>query len=319
MTSGLSICFWRRFPGLSSFAAVYKYMEVLQASRWSSTPGRIVVSTAKSRSVRSGGVDSNDTELRNFAKVVYEYKVANRSYRGDRVSIGENLGNFEVAETLARYPVGKDVTVYYNPNRREQSVIERDMPAGIFKGIAIVVLVLVGLILGGIFGFRKLGDLTATLVRNPSEAPFVAACVGFGLLAMLVIFGIQRHAARQRSWPIAPGKVTSSDVHQYEEWSSSDSGSRRLQTMYRADVVYSYEVAGVRYTGDKAKTGGGVSSNIEAIARRTAERFPVGTTLKVHYDPQNPAESALNPGSRWLLLLWLIPAAVFALAYVVGG
>ena len=41
--------------------------------------------------MRSG--DNDDTEPRTFAKVVFEYKVAGKSYRGDRVSIGEDLGN----------------------------------------------------------------------------------------------------------------------------------------------------------------------------------------------------------------------------------
>src|SRR6185312_9853983 len=107
------------FPGLILFAVIYKYMEVKQASRWPSVPGRIVVSTSESREVSRGDASSNDTELRNFAQIEYEYTIANRKYRGSRVSIGENMGNFEVAETIARYPVGKAVTVYYNPNKRD--------------------------------------------------------------------------------------------------------------------------------------------------------------------------------------------------------
>src|SRR6185295_13430861 len=113
--------------------------------------------------------------------IEYEYSVAGRTYHGDRVSIGEDLGNFNVADTIAKYPRGKAVTVYYNPNRREQAVLEREPPAGMFMGITIVIVVLIAIILGGVFGFRKLGELMATLVANPSEAPFVTACTGFGL------------------------------------------------------------------------------------------------------------------------------------------
>ena len=118
------------FPGLIIFAAIYKYIEVSQAARWPSTPGRVVVSTSEMRDVRSGGPSSNDTEPRNFAKIVYEYTIAGRKYQCDRVSIGENMGNFEVAETIARYPKGKSVTVYYNPDKRSQAVLERDLPPG---------------------------------------------------------------------------------------------------------------------------------------------------------------------------------------------
>ena len=147
------------FPALIAFAAIYKYFEVVQASRWPSVPGRIVVSTTEARPVNSGGPRSDDTELRNFAKVLFEYKVATRTYRGDRVSISENLGNDEVAETVARYPVGKDVTVYYNPNRRDQALLERDAPPGLWKGATYVVLGTVVFIVVAVFGFKKLGAL----------------------------------------------------------------------------------------------------------------------------------------------------------------
>jgi hypothetical protein len=90
-------------PGVIVFAAVYKYLEILQVRRWPSAPGRIVVSTSQAREVSRGDANSNDTELRSFAGIEYEYTVAGRTYRGTRVSIGENMGNFEVAETIARF------------------------------------------------------------------------------------------------------------------------------------------------------------------------------------------------------------------------
>jgi hypothetical protein len=89
------------FPGLIAFAAIYKYFEVRRASRWPSVPGRVVVSKSEMRSVKSGGANSDDTEVRNFAKVVYEYKIATGTYRCDRVSVGEDLGNFEDARQIS--------------------------------------------------------------------------------------------------------------------------------------------------------------------------------------------------------------------------
>ena len=119
------------FPALIVFAAIYKYREIRQASAWPGVPGRIVISTVEPRSVRSGDPDSDDTELRNFANVEFEYRIASRTYRSSRISIGEDMGNAEIAATLAKYPVGKAVTVYYNPNHRDQAVIERDAPPGL--------------------------------------------------------------------------------------------------------------------------------------------------------------------------------------------
>jgi hypothetical protein len=301
------------FPALIVFAAVYKYMEVTQAARWPRAQGRVVVSTSEVRQVRSGGPNACDTEPRTFAKIVYEFSVAGRKYRGNRVSIGEDMGNFQVAETIAKYPCGKDVFVYYNPRRPTEAVLERELPPGIWKGVTIVVVVLVGLIVGSIVGFNKLGDFVRGIVRNPGEAPFVTACVGFALLAALVIWAIVRNAARQRSWPVVAGRIESSGAREFQE-----RDDRRWRTRYRAEIVYSYEVAGVRYTADKSATGVRISSVLESFARKAAEPYPAGAAVEVHYNPDNPAESAIDPKTGWLLLLWLIPVAMLALAYSVG-
>jgi hypothetical protein len=309
--------FLAAIPGLIIFAMVYKYVEVAKAARWPSAGGRVVVSTSEVREVNAGGPNSTDTEPRNFAKIVYEYTVAGRTYRCDRVSIGEDMGDFEVAETVARYPVGKAVTVYYNPSDRAQAVIERDLPPGIWRTMAIFVVVLVGVIVGSVVGFRRLGDVMASIVANPAQAPFVTACIGFALFAALIIYGVQHRARRMLAWPTAPGRIEASGVHEFQALSTDD-GSSRWVTEYRANVVYSYEVGGVRYTGDKSGTTGRVSSNIAALVRSGAARYPAGSAVEIHYNPDNPAESILNPRVGALWLLWLIRAAVLALAYFVA-
>ena len=305
------------FPGLIVVAAAYKYCQVMQASRWPSAPGRIVISTSEARSVRSGGPDSDDTEVRNFAKVEFEYQVATRTYRGDRIGIGDDLGGSDIAETLAKYPVGKAVTVYYNPNRREQSVIERDAPAGLWKGIAILVLCLVGLIVGAIFGFKKLGALVAALIPNVIEAPFVTACIGFTLVWALFTYAFQKADARARKWPTVPGRIATSGIREYHASDSHENAP--VRTFYRPDVTYSYDVGGVRYTGDKVPVAGTVGASTDALARRTADKYPTGKVIEVHYNPDNPSESVLDPRVRGLWLLWIVPAAMLALAYYVAG
>ena len=310
--------FLAAIPGLIIFAMVYKYMEVMEAARWPSTPGRVVVSTSEAREVSAGSPGSSDTELRNFAKIVYEYSVAGRKYRCDRVSIGENMGNFEVAETIAKYPVGKAIIVYYNPGKRSQAVLERDAPQGIWKTGIIIAAVLTALIVGSIVGFRQLGDIMSGLVRNPAQAPFATACIGFALLAAFVIYGIQRNVSRMRAWPVAAGRIESSGVREFKSLSTTGSGRSRWTTMFRSNIVYSYEVGGVRYTGDKLGTTGRFSANIAAFAQRGAARFAPGSQIEIRYNPDNPAESIFDPRTGALWLLWLIPAGVLALAWFVG-
>src|SRR6185436_7826030 len=164
-------------------------------------------------------------------------------------------------------------------------------------------------------GLKGLGRFMETAIHNSANAPFVTACIGFALLFALVVFGFQRSAARARTWPTAPGRVEKSDVRSYEKL-DSDTTTSRSQTMYRPDVVYCYSVAGVQYRGDKVS---GMSTNVEAIARRAAARYPVGTVLQVHYNPDNPGESAIDPRlPLWFWLFYLVPVGVLAIGYLAG-
>jgi Protein of unknown function (DUF3592) len=61
-----------------------------------------------------------------------------------------------------------------------------------------------------------------------------------------------------------------------------------------------------------------VSSDIAALVRPSAARYPAGSAIDVHYNPDNPAESILDPRVGPLRLLWLIPAAALVLAYFVA-
>ena len=107
-------------------------------------------------------------------------------------------------------------------------------------------------------------------------------------------------------------------MREFQELDRDDNGTGRLRTCYRPEIIYSYEIAGVRYTSDKASGSTRMSSNVEAFARTMAEKYPAGMAVEVHYNPDNPAESVLQPGGRRLLLLWLVPLAVLALAYFIG-
>src|SRR5437868_14133882 len=91
--------------GLILFAAVYKTLQVRAARDWPSAPGKVVTSTSELREIRvidDSREDGHRFEQRNFADIVYEYSVSGQRLSNNRVSIGEDRGNFQVAETIAR-------------------------------------------------------------------------------------------------------------------------------------------------------------------------------------------------------------------------
>ena len=95
--------------GLILVAAIVKTWQVREARSWLQAPGKVVTSVAEMRDVkvldddREGG---SRLESRNFANVTYEYSVGGRKLRNNRISIGEDLGNFQIAEAQLK-SIGK--------------------------------------------------------------------------------------------------------------------------------------------------------------------------------------------------------------------
>jgi hypothetical protein len=103
------------------YIQIKKARTVKQASRtWPSTTGKI----AKSRVELAGGRDMATVEHR----IIYEYQVGGRQYQCDQIHPGDKF--FEMAskeetyDLVDRYPVGRDVTVYYNPDNPAEAALE---------------------------------------------------------------------------------------------------------------------------------------------------------------------------------------------------
>src|SRR3954453_23437911 len=168
--------------GLILVAAAYKSLQVRAAREWPSTPGKVVISNSELRDFKvidSERADGHRTEQRNFANIVYEYSVAGKKLRNTRVSIGEDLGNFEVAETIAKYPVGAIVTVYYNPLHPKEAVLERDLPKGLWGCLGVGTTVVLAIVFGSAFGLNKLSEFVSAHFADPKVSPLVIAFGAF--------------------------------------------------------------------------------------------------------------------------------------------
>ena len=96
---------------------------VWKARRWPTTPGRIV-----SADVEEYLATDSNQRLRTQYKssVVYAYEVNGRRYQGDRVNLGITISATVpglAQRTANKYPVGRAVTVYYNPENPGEAVL----------------------------------------------------------------------------------------------------------------------------------------------------------------------------------------------------
>ncbi|CAG1015949.1 hypothetical protein ANAEL_05413 [Anaerolineales bacterium] len=117
------------------------------------------------------------------------------------------------------------------------------------------------------------------------------------LLPLLILGGLgyflykrnqQSMAYRQsaQTWQSVTGTIMMSSVQ-----SSYSSGSHSTYPV----VVYQYEVRGQRYQSQRIKAGEQfLNVRISGQAEATVQKYPIGSTVTVYYNPSNPAESVLE-------------------------
>jgi hypothetical protein len=94
------------------------------ALAWPATAGRIIESRVEEKHL-----PGDRPNLRFAPRIAYEYAVDGRSYRSERIDFREvfwSLAPQSAAAKVVRYPAGAAVTVYYDPRRPQEAVLERD-------------------------------------------------------------------------------------------------------------------------------------------------------------------------------------------------
>jgi hypothetical protein len=303
------------------FAAAYKTLQVRAAREWPSTPGKVVISNSEVRDVRvfdDSREDNYRIERRNFANVVYQYSVAGKQLRNNRVSIGEDRGNFEVAETIAKYPEGMDVTVFYDPLHPNEAVLERDLPKGLWGCLGIGTAVVLAIVFGGVFGLNRLTAFVSTRLVNPKFSPMVVVFGAFGLVIALFALAMRRQSQLAKHWPVVPGIIRMSDVQQYRNAPSKDGVRGEVMYQRQASVAYTYN--NVAYTCIEGSLASGANATSGWLMRKFTTAYQDGASVNVYVNPANPSEATLNPRGG-VFIIWILgglAVAFWGLAYFVA-
>jgi len=101
--------------------------------RWSSTMGSVTTSKVEGR----GG---SDGDVISYPLVVYQYTVGEKSYTSEKIRPGTNWGGSGADKVIARYPVGSQVAVYYDPANPSTAALERNPPSLAWAWIALILL-----------------------------------------------------------------------------------------------------------------------------------------------------------------------------------
>lgn len=103
---------------------------------------------------------------------------------------------------------------------------------------------------------------------------------------------IRDKAAASIAWPATDGRITGSKVERVKRGGEG-------KATYTADITYEYALDGRTFEGDRVWFGDDYSASDASAFRAAVGRYPVGSAVKVHYDPAEPAESVLEPGPTW--------------------
>ena len=121
------------------------------------------------------------------------------------------------------------------------------------------------------------------------------ALVGLALLAFATATMIT--ASNSRTWPQAQGTMLVSAVDRKTSTARDGPGrTSSTSTSYMPRVEYRYEVDGEAHTGTRLELlerGEGTRAKVAA----KLEKFPQGAKVAVYYDPDDPAQSVLKPGT----------------------
>jgi len=135
-------------------------------------------------------------------------------------------------------------------------------------------------------------------------------CVVIGLVFGYFTKDMVAEARESENWPSVTGSVVASEISSYVDRSEG-----KTQTMYSAYVEAVYEVDGARYTTTSVDLAGSSSTSVRSLAGRQVDRFPVGASVPVYYDPNDPGRGVLTPGMTWpIRIMNAVPIIMFVFA-----
>jgi hypothetical protein len=131
--------------------------------------------------------------------------------------------------------------------------------------------------------------------------------IGASIYFLFVRLGECRSGEASAKWPSAPGQITASSMKKFGLW----------RPVFAPFVEYAFKANGHDQTGKRIAYRV-ITSRDEKEMQAIAQKYSVGTKVKVTYDPADPQNSALEPGPEGTKVLtydviWLFCVGVFCL------
>lgn len=154
-------------------------------------------------------------------------------------------------------------------------------------------------VLGFQFCLAATASAQGTSAREPEFPPWFIAVP---LLMIVLALGLAWYAWRQwaavresRSWPTTQGTILRTEI---TSWQGAQ------DTMYEPLVRYTYEVGGQSYESERVRFG--KFWETEEGARAILDRYPLGGSVEVHYNPADPSAATLEAKAAGTIQLFSV-------------
>jgi hypothetical protein len=138
---------------------------------------------------------------------------------------------------------------------------------------------------------------------NPTALLAVSVVmIALGSIFIALTISSMQAAEEAAGWPATDGIITDSYI-------ATHPGSEG-QTTYSPELKYQYQVDGLSYNGDQLFVTSYWSDY--SWAQSYHDRYPVGATVTVHYDPRNPSEAVIETQTNQFDYIFLIVGSVLA-------
>jgi hypothetical protein len=146
----------------------------------------------------------------------------------------------------------------------------------------------------------------------PAGTIFAGALLGiFGLVFLALglywlfpAFKLVQTALSSIRWPSVEGHVVSTAIHtehytdtEFSSDTRKNHGRRLDYDYYRPIIRYTYQVGGAHYTSSQRAPGDPQQYPEIKQARDILKKFRADQPIKVYYDPKDPKDAVLEPGS----------------------
>ncbi|HDS08103.1 MAG TPA: DUF3592 domain-containing protein [Bacteroides sp.] len=133
---------------VSALLSMYK---ARKTEFWRQATGKVLESDV-AKNIRSTGGNTKTTTYR--PEICYNYQVDDQEYVSDRIGVTGSYSSSSPAKAYritTKYPVDKEVTVYYDPNKPDQSVLETGVTKEIHTMRTVGIVLMIGALLFAYF------------------------------------------------------------------------------------------------------------------------------------------------------------------------